>query len=113
LGGYLDLKIKVEILDVLTLLLTTRKDTAHKMCSTWVKNFENYTNESAILISHLLTYKPNILKSSVYWKKLQQTSISKAMVIMEKKTRKLIGTTKGSAKSKLIVLQREIRVFLD
>jgi hypothetical protein len=81
LGQVLDPKIKEELLDILALLLTTRKDISDQIFSTWIQKYENYVTESGILIAFLLEERRKgrtwfSIKSSARWKKVLEFNIA-------------------------------------
>jgi hypothetical protein len=54
LSQELDDNFKNELLDILTCLLITRKDTSQSILTEWIKKYPDYVNESGIFIQHLL-----------------------------------------------------------
>lgn len=54
LSQELDDNFKNELLDILTCLLITRKDTSQSILTEWIEKYPDYVNESGIFIQHLL-----------------------------------------------------------
>jgi hypothetical protein len=54
LGQALDNNIKTELLDILGLLIASKKDVSDLLLKQWIAKYEEYTTESAVLVQYLL-----------------------------------------------------------